>query len=147
MARNIASSFPFTSSYFPSRTACNYQIPMRIIFPTQLNINLTKASTVNNTTIYIYSTTKWREIIFIYSVWGGQKRNNKVDKEFGSLSAERRSKNSELGNTCWRWRCCRFISAPPALNLVEFYWSKRRWRWLGMFDALVWCEQRFHRPV
>jgi len=33
------------------------------------------------------------------------------------------------------------LSAPPALNVVEFYWSERRWRWrwlwLGMFDALV----------
>lgn len=147
MARNIASPFPFTRSNFPSRTACNYQIPTPIIFPVQLNIKLTNASAVNNIKIYIYGITKWKEIIFISSVWGGRKGNNKVDKEFGSLSAERRSKSSELGNTCWRWRCCRFISAPPALNVVEFYWSERRRRWLGMFDALVWCEQRFPRPV
>jgi hypothetical protein len=107
---------------------------------------LTTASVV---TVHIYVTTKCREIISIYSVWGGRKGNNKVDKEFGFLSAERRSKSSQLGNTCWRWRCCGFISAPPALSVVGFYWSKRRWhwRWFGMFDALVWREQRFHRPV
>jgi len=123
MARNIASSFPFASSYFPSRTACNYKILTRIIFPAQRNINLTNASAVNTITIYVCSITKWREIIFIYSVWGGPKGNNKVDKEFGSLSAERRSKTAN-------WETLVGADAAAGLSLL-----RRRWMWLSFTGA------------